>query len=148
MWLFAEITGRPLNTRVAGGAVKVRPRSGRTRERFCVRRAGVARARRSLADSRGGERCACSSRRQKRRQREDLSRPRRSPDTIAAYGGTLAAASSRQRRARARRASSRCASGIAVWQAGAVLIYSMGVSLDGYIAGPGGEFDWSAPDDD
>jgi dihydrofolate reductase len=26
------------------------------------------------------------------------------------------------------------------------LIYSMGVSLDGYIAGPGGEFDWAAPD--
>jgi dihydrofolate reductase len=26
------------------------------------------------------------------------------------------------------------------------LIYSMGVSLDGYIAGPGGEIDWSAPD--
>jgi dihydrofolate reductase len=26
------------------------------------------------------------------------------------------------------------------------LIFSMGVSLDGYIAGPGGEFDWSAPD--
>jgi dihydrofolate reductase len=24
----------------------------------------------------------------------------------------------------------------------------MGVSLDGYIAGPGGEFDWSAPDDE
>ena len=29
-----------------------------------------------------------------------------------------------------------------------MLIYSMGVSLDGYIAGPGGEFDWSAPDDE
>jgi dihydrofolate reductase len=28
------------------------------------------------------------------------------------------------------------------------LIYSMGVSLDGYIAGPGGEIDWSAPDDE
>jgi dihydrofolate reductase len=28
------------------------------------------------------------------------------------------------------------------------VIYSMGVSLDGYIAGPGGEFDWAAPDDD
>jgi dihydrofolate reductase len=28
------------------------------------------------------------------------------------------------------------------------LIYSMGVSLDGYIAGPGGEFDWSAPDEE
>ena len=26
------------------------------------------------------------------------------------------------------------------------LIYSMGVSLDGYVAGPGGEIDWSAPD--
>ena len=26
------------------------------------------------------------------------------------------------------------------------LIYSMGVSLDGFIAGPGGEIDWSAPD--
>jgi dihydrofolate reductase len=26
------------------------------------------------------------------------------------------------------------------------LIYSMSVSLDGFIAGPGGEFDWSAPD--
>jgi len=26
------------------------------------------------------------------------------------------------------------------------LIYSMGVSLDGYIAGPAGEIDWSAPD--
>jgi dihydrofolate reductase len=25
------------------------------------------------------------------------------------------------------------------------LIYSMGVSLDGFIAGPGGELDWSAP---
>ncbi len=28
------------------------------------------------------------------------------------------------------------------------LIYSMGVSLDGFIAGPGGEIDWSAPDAD
>jgi dihydrofolate reductase len=28
------------------------------------------------------------------------------------------------------------------------LIYSMGVSLDGYIAGPGGEIDWSAPDEE
>ena len=28
------------------------------------------------------------------------------------------------------------------------LIYSMGVSLDGYISGPEGEIDWSAPDDD
>jgi len=28
------------------------------------------------------------------------------------------------------------------------LIYSMGVSLDGFIAGPGGEIDWSAPDED
>lgn len=28
------------------------------------------------------------------------------------------------------------------------LIYSMGVSLDGYIAGPAGEIDWSAPDDE
>jgi dihydrofolate reductase len=26
------------------------------------------------------------------------------------------------------------------------LIYSMGVSLDGFIAGPGGEIDWGAPD--
>jgi dihydrofolate reductase len=26
--------------------------------------------------------------------------------------------------------------------------YSMGVSLDGYIAGPDGAFDWAAPDDD
>jgi dihydrofolate reductase len=28
------------------------------------------------------------------------------------------------------------------------LIYSMGVSLDGSIAGPGGEIDWSAPDEE
>jgi dihydrofolate reductase len=28
------------------------------------------------------------------------------------------------------------------------VIYSMGVSLDGYIAGSGGEIDWSAPDDE
>ena len=28
------------------------------------------------------------------------------------------------------------------------LIYSMTVSLDGYIAGPRGEIDWSAPDDE
>ena len=28
------------------------------------------------------------------------------------------------------------------------LIYSMSVSLDGYIAGPGGEIDWSAPDEE
>jgi dihydrofolate reductase len=28
------------------------------------------------------------------------------------------------------------------------LIYSMGVSLDGFIAGPGGELDWSAPDEE
>jgi dihydrofolate reductase len=28
------------------------------------------------------------------------------------------------------------------------LIYSMGVSLDGFIAGPDGEIDWSAPDDE
>jgi dihydrofolate reductase len=28
------------------------------------------------------------------------------------------------------------------------LIYSMGVSLDGYVAGPGGEIDWSAPDEE
>ena len=28
------------------------------------------------------------------------------------------------------------------------VIFAMGVSLDGYIAGPGGEFDWSAPDDE
>ena len=28
----------------------------------------------------------------------------------------------------------------------AKVIYSMGVSLDGFIAGPGGEIDWTAPD--
>ena len=28
------------------------------------------------------------------------------------------------------------------------LIYSMGVSLDGYIAGPDGDFDWGAPDEE
>ncbi len=28
------------------------------------------------------------------------------------------------------------------------VIYSMGVSLDGFIAGPNGEFDWSAPDEE
>jgi len=28
------------------------------------------------------------------------------------------------------------------------LIYSMGVSLDGYIADPGGEIDWGAPDEE
>ena len=28
------------------------------------------------------------------------------------------------------------------------LIYSMGVSLDGFIAGPGGEIDWSEPDEE
>jgi len=28
------------------------------------------------------------------------------------------------------------------------LIYSMSVSLDGFIAGPGGEIDWSAPDEE
>src|SRR6202049_4189123 len=28
------------------------------------------------------------------------------------------------------------------------LIYSMGVSLDGFIAGPHGEIDWSAPDEE
>jgi dihydrofolate reductase len=28
------------------------------------------------------------------------------------------------------------------------LIYSMGVSLDGFIAGPDGELDWSAPDEE
>jgi dihydrofolate reductase len=28
------------------------------------------------------------------------------------------------------------------------LIYSMGVSLDGFIAGPGGEIDWNAPDEE
>lgn len=28
------------------------------------------------------------------------------------------------------------------------LIYSMGVTLDGYVAGPGGEIDWSAPDEE
>jgi dihydrofolate reductase len=30
----------------------------------------------------------------------------------------------------------------------AKLIYSMGVSLDGFVAGPTGEFDWSAPDEE
>jgi dihydrofolate reductase len=28
------------------------------------------------------------------------------------------------------------------------LIFSMSVSLDGFVAGPGGEIDWSAPDDE
>jgi dihydrofolate reductase len=28
------------------------------------------------------------------------------------------------------------------------LIYSMGVSLDGFIAGPGGEIEWAAPDEE
>lgn len=28
------------------------------------------------------------------------------------------------------------------------LIYSMGVSLDGFIAGPDGEIGWSAPDEE
>jgi dihydrofolate reductase len=28
------------------------------------------------------------------------------------------------------------------------LVYSMGVSLDGFIAGPGGEIDWGAPDEE
>jgi dihydrofolate reductase len=28
------------------------------------------------------------------------------------------------------------------------LIYSMAVSLDGFIAGPAGEIDWSAPDEE
>ena len=28
------------------------------------------------------------------------------------------------------------------------VIYSMGVSLDGFVAGPAGEIDWSAPDDE
>jgi dihydrofolate reductase len=28
------------------------------------------------------------------------------------------------------------------------LIYSMGVSLDGFMAGPGGEIDWGAPDEE
>jgi dihydrofolate reductase len=28
------------------------------------------------------------------------------------------------------------------------VIYSMGVSLDGFIAGPSGEIDWSAPDEE
>jgi dihydrofolate reductase len=28
------------------------------------------------------------------------------------------------------------------------VIHSMGVSLDGYVAGPGGEIDWSAPDEE
>jgi RibD C-terminal domain len=28
------------------------------------------------------------------------------------------------------------------------VIYSMGVSLDGFVAGPGGDIDWSAPDED
>jgi dihydrofolate reductase len=27
-------------------------------------------------------------------------------------------------------------------------IFSMGVSLDGYIAAPGGDFGWAAPDDE
>jgi dihydrofolate reductase len=31
---------------------------------------------------------------------------------------------------------------------GRKLIYSMGVSLDGFIAGPDGSFDWSAPDEE
>jgi hypothetical protein len=26
--------------------------------------------------------------------------------------------------------------------------YSMGVSLDGFVAGPGGEIDWTAPDEE
>jgi dihydrofolate reductase len=29
-----------------------------------------------------------------------------------------------------------------------MLVYSMAVSLDGYIAGPDGDFDWSAPDEE
>src|SRR4029079_17955458 len=28
------------------------------------------------------------------------------------------------------------------------LVYSMSVSLDGFIAGPGGDIDWSAPDEE
>jgi dihydrofolate reductase len=28
------------------------------------------------------------------------------------------------------------------------LTYSMGVSLDGYIVGPDGKFDWSTPDEE
>ena len=28
------------------------------------------------------------------------------------------------------------------------VIYSMSVSLDGFVAGPGGEIDWSAPDEE
>jgi len=28
------------------------------------------------------------------------------------------------------------------------VIYSMGVSLDGFIAGPGGEIDWGAPNEE
>jgi len=28
------------------------------------------------------------------------------------------------------------------------LIYSMGTSLDGFIAGPGGDIDWTAPDEE
>jgi dihydrofolate reductase len=28
------------------------------------------------------------------------------------------------------------------------LIYSMSVSLDGFIAGPDGNFDWTAPDEE
>jgi dihydrofolate reductase len=28
------------------------------------------------------------------------------------------------------------------------VVYSMGVSVDGFIAGPGGEIDWSAPDEE
>src|SRR3954469_13900437 len=30
----------------------------------------------------------------------------------------------------------------------ASVVFSMGVSLDGYVAGPGGEIDWSAPDEE
>ncbi len=28
------------------------------------------------------------------------------------------------------------------------VIYSMSVSLDGFVAGPGGEIDWGAPDEE
>jgi dihydrofolate reductase len=30
----------------------------------------------------------------------------------------------------------------------AKVVYSMSVSVDGFVAGPGGEFDWAAPDDE
>jgi dihydrofolate reductase len=37
---------------------------------------------------------------------------------------------------------------VRVYVAMGKLIYSMAVSLDGFIAGPSGEFDWSAPDEE